>query len=257
MEHLVTDHFAWEQRLHASAIKFLIDGHELDLAALLLSATLKAEYKTIERSWAEYDVLEIILFGSRTLYDQFYPNGKNGDWSEIKRHLTEDVFKSLVNANIDVSCKVDLIDVDPTNWKEQLQRILTGDTERNQGLTTEKSPYRQFWQGLHFGSAAELNIAKALDRKGVMYFPGCMARLGAADSRLNREPDFLVCLNGKWGILEVDGELFHQGRAAKDHERGRLFKYHGVKVVEHYDATACRENAEQVVSEFLQILERS
>ncbi len=75
---------------------------------------------------------------------------------------------------------------------------------------------------------------------------------------MNREPDFLVCLGGKWGILEVDGEPFHPAsRTVEDHERHRLFKQHGIRVVEHFDATKCYEAPQTVVKKFLEILKQA
>ena len=83
-----------------------------------------------------------------------------------------------------------------------------------------------------------------------------MARLGLKD-RLNREPDFLVCYEGKWGILEVDGEDSHPpSRTVDDHERDRLFKQHGILLVEHFDASECWENADGVVKKFLELLRK-
>lgn len=111
------------------------------------------------------------------------------------------------------------------------------------------------WQNLRFRSESELRIAQALDRAGVLFLPNCKARLGPAGHRENREPDFLVCADGKWGILEVDGESFHPPtRTVHDHERARLFKAHGVRVVEHFDATACYRDPDGVVRQFLALL---
>src|SRR5260221_568731 len=97
-----------------------------------------------------------------------------------------------------------------------------------------------------------------LDHAGVLYLANCKARLGLPDARLNREPDFLVCHNGKWGMLEGDGEPFHPpSRTVQDHERDRLFKQHGIRAVEHFDATACYETPQAVVKKFLDILQQS
>lgn len=112
------------------------------------------------------------------------------------------------------------------------------------------------WEHLRFRSLTETRIAEELDRRKVLFFPNCIARLGFKE-RENREPDFLVCYEGKWGILEVDGEDSHpQGRAAKDHERDRLFKLHGILLVEHFDASECWENADGVVKKFLELLRK-
>ena len=58
--------------------------------------------------------------------------------------------------------------------------------------------------------------------------------------------------------MEVDGEPFHPpSRTVQDHERDRLFKAHGITVVEHFDAGECFEKADGVVQGFLEILKTS
>jgi very-short-patch-repair endonuclease len=82
-----------------------------------------------------------------------------------------------------------------------------------------------------------------------------MARLQGPDGPENKEADFLVCYNGTWGLLEVDGEPFHPpSRVAWDHARDRLFRAHGIKVVEHFDATECYRDPDSVIVRFLEIL---
>ena len=111
------------------------------------------------------------------------------------------------------------------------------------------------WENLNFRSHAEIQIAKALDRAGVLFYPNCRCRLNITIGRGNRESDFLVFHQGRWGILEVDGEHWHPPcRAVEDHERDRLFKAHGILFVEHYDADRCSKEPNEVVREFLQIL---
>jgi very-short-patch-repair endonuclease len=57
------------------------------------------------------------------------------------------------------------------------------------------------------------------------------------------------------GILEVDGEPFHPPtRTVQDHERDRLFRDHGIRVVEHFDASQCFEAPDKVVERFLRLL---
>ena len=142
------------------------------------------------------------------------------------------------------------------DWMEQSLNSQEGGGEvNNQGIGAEQSQYHTTWQGLKFRSTSETRVAEALEKRAVLYFPLCAARLGLRNSRETREPDFLVCYKGKWGILEVDGPQ-HTGRAAKDHERDRLFKNHDIKVIEHYDADKCFENADRVVNDFLNILDR-
>ena len=112
------------------------------------------------------------------------------------------------------------------------------------------------WQGMRFRSKTERRIAEALDRANVAFFPNARGRLGVApDYRENREPDFLVVSEGKLGILEVDGDAAHPPQnAAADHARDRLFRSHGIKVVERFPATTCYEDPDRVVAEFRRLL---
>jgi hypothetical protein len=113
------------------------------------------------------------------------------------------------------------------------------------------------WNHLRFRTVGEVRIAEALDAVGVLFLPNCRARLGEKDDRENREPDFLICSRGMWGILEIDGRSHTPSRTVDDHDRDRLFKLHGIRVVEHFDDAECFENAKQVVAKFLRILDAS
>ncbi len=138
-----------------------------------------------------------------------------------------------------------------TLLKAQLEKQkMTQDLKQpsNQGIN---SPYQ--WNGFYFRSKAEIKIAEALDRAGVLFYPNNKARLNKAQSRINKESDFLVFQSGKFGILEVDGRPYHQ-TAADDHERDRLFKRYGIRVIERFDATRCWNEPDKVVREFLEIL---
>ena len=113
------------------------------------------------------------------------------------------------------------------------------------------------WSNLRFRSQTELRIAQELDRRKVLFLPNCIARLGLRE-RQNREADFLICAEGKWGILEVDGDIAHPPtRTAEDHERDRLFQAHGILLVQHFAAAECWENAEGVVAKFLELLRKT
>jgi len=63
-------------------------------------------------------------------------------------------------------------------------------------------------------------------------------------------------VDGKWGVLEVDGEQWHAGLAARDHERDRAFHFHGAAKVQRFDAGECFENADGVVARFIALLRR-
>lgn len=116
-------------------------------------------------------------------------------------------------------------------------------------------PVPQEWEGLTFRSTAELLIAQALQRAGVLFFANarCLFPEGE-DHKAFRESDFLVMTNGRWGVLEVDGRRWHSETAADDHHRDRLFKRHGAWCVERFDAEQCSQKPDWVVSEFLSVL---
>jgi hypothetical protein len=123
----------------------------------------------------------------------------------------------------------------------------------NQGIDAAYS-----WNGLYFRSKSEVKIAEALDKAGVMFLPNCRARLnGAGKERITREADFLVCFNGCWGVLEVDGEAFHPAeRSATEHERDRLMQKHGLRFIQRYPASQCYSRPDSVVKEFLELLKQ-
>jgi hypothetical protein len=112
------------------------------------------------------------------------------------------------------------------------------------------------WQNLYFSSVSEVKIAQALDRVGVLFFPNCLGRLTTTEGRRIRECDFLICYEGIWGILEVDGAPYHPpSRAAEDHKRDGFFLDHGVWV-HRFDSNECFKYPDDVVKRFLQRLKR-
>lgn len=110
------------------------------------------------------------------------------------------------------------------------------------------------WHGLKFRSVSEVQIARALDKKKVLFFPNCRCIAGTSDRQI-KELDFLVCDNGRWGVLEVDGSQWHQS-AAIDHNRDRQFQKHGIDFIQRYDAEACFNDPHSVVEEFLDMMKR-
>lgn len=112
--------------------------------------------------------------------------------------------------------------------------------------------------GLRFRSHAEIHIYDELKCRDVLFFPNAAAVLGGKIDSDKKEPDFLVCLNGKWGILEVMGETFHPSATAiRDHDRARLFKDYGLVIIEFYDASRCSRQPEAVVDDFLRRLQQA
>jgi len=227
-----------------NAARFLIEGQEEDAASVLLSCSLSGIWEDIMDGYVTVE-----LTGPRAAYDTL---------SDPNNPIHCAVFRALnaVTGNrfSRLDTRVELVEISP-DWREELLEIARGKSVHNQA--TEGAQAR-VWNNLRFRSESEIKIAQALDRAGLLFLPNCRARLGPTESRANKEADFLICWEGKWGILEVDGEPFHPpSRTAKDHERDRLFKTHGIRVVEHFDATKCFEDPNAVVQQFLEILKKS
>ncbi len=242
-----------DDQLIASAARFLIDGREEDPANLLLSCSLTV-WESGDTSFAGDEIhcaLHIKLTGPRAAYE-ILRNNRHPITQVIRRALDavlpEDAYINHFTAH------AELVDIDP-DWRAELLEIARGKGVHNQAVEAVSA---RIWNNLRFRSESEVRIAQALDRAGVLFLPNCKARLGFPEGRRNRESDFLICYEGKWGILEVDGEPFHPpSRTVEDHERDRLFRDHGILVVEHFDASKCFENPDGVVRRFLEILRKA
>lgn len=238
----------------ASAVQFLVEGGDDEAAQLLLSCSLTVHLTghTEFNFGKEYLEAEVELRGPRAVCDVMESRWENKNAEAIERALRAVLPNDL---SVDsIVTKAALIGIDP-GWREELLELARGKGVNNQAAEAGNA---QIWQGLRFRSRSEIDIARALDKAGVLFLPNCRGRLGHLGQRVNREPDFLICHRGKWGILEVDGEPFHPPtRTVQDHERDRLFHHHGISLIQHYDATRCYNEPDVVVSEFLQLLAHS
>lgn len=244
--------FPSREHLLASAAKFLIEGGDEDAASVLLSCSL--DYSLIPPDPMNDGFttrVDIYLVGPRVAYDSM---------SNLRSVIHKEVWSAIAAVlpfhhyiqEFDV--RAEPVQLGP-DWHAELLELARGKSVDNQA--SDAKSFR-LYNNLRFRSASEVKIAEALDRAGVMYFPLCKGRLNSGRNRVNREPDFLVCHSGKWGILEVDGEPWHPpSRTVEDHSRDRLFRSQGVVVVEHFDAKHCYDLPNVVVKKFLDILQRA
>ncbi len=248
---------ALDQHL-ASAVRFLIDGNQEDVASLLLACEMTIEFGG---EWKDYGQViqkdvSITLHGPRAIYDAF-ANDTHPHHLAAQRALQAVLPPPWKLIELRAHAELVPIDSLTPGWRQELLEIARGRGVNNQGVPYGTGPVRT-WLNLRFRSQSELRPAQALDRAGVLFLPNCSARVTGPTGlqRLTREPDFLVCRNGKWGIIEVDGGPFHPAtRAVQDHSRDRLFLRYGIRVVQHYDADACFNTPDTVVSSFLEILD--
>jgi hypothetical protein len=234
--------------LLAGAARFLIDGGEEDAASVLLSCSLSWDATEDPDPWWDkpHYGLDVTVIGPRAAFE-ILGNREHEITVQVRRAI-EAVIPPDTSLG-DFSAQAGLLDIDP-DWRTELLEIARGRGVHNQAV--REAPKN--WRNLRFRSESEVRIAQA-DRAELLFFPNCMARLGIESDRKNREADFLVCAAGKWGILEVDGEPFHPpSRTVHDHKRDRLFHAHGIRTVEHYDASECFERPDEVVAEFLRLL---
>jgi Protein of unknown function (DUF559) len=108
------------------------------------------------------------------------------------------------------------------------------------------------WKGMIFRSKSEIKIAKTLDHRGIFFIPPVHVRMNAAKAtRQSRELDFVICHQGKWGVLEVDGP-YHN--AQNDAERDRLLRTHGIANIQRFNSKRCYSSPNTVIDEFLRRL---
>lgn len=238
-------------RFIASMARFLIEGDEREEARLLLACNMES-YEEEDRSGYEtWRCLHVTFHGPRKVYDLLREESSNLHVAFL--HAAQALAPSHFDA-VMIKARAAVVVPNSADWRNELLAILDGRDVDNQAIGFKAT---RTYEGLRFRSESEVRIARALDRAHVMYVPNCRARVGSVERRRNIEADFLVMVDGKWGVLEVDGEQWHAGHAARDHERDRPFHFHGAKIVQRFDAGECFENADAVVAKFIALLKRS
>jgi len=160
---------------------------------------------------------------------------------------------------VPISTKMSLMSIDP-DWQEKMRHLISAAKGSNQGVVTEKAGKRKgrdthTYNEMTFGSKSEIRIAQELETRDLLFFPlplGVRAETGDR-WKDRREPDFLVCQEGTWGILEV---AYHPDRYEKDAEKAGWFKEMGILCVEHVTAERCYSQPADVVDDFLNVLSK-
>lgn len=161
----------------------------------------------------------------------------------VRRSITE---QSISNVQLALKRKEAA-----AGWDEGVRRYLAGDVVNNQGAAGTSPILDDL--ALRYKSQAEVAISKALRRARVMFFPLPVAVITVGQKSNKREPDFLICDAGRWGVLEVQGDEYHKN-ATVDHERAELLQRHGIKYVRFYSSQACHADPDGVVRKFLEWL---
>lgn len=233
--------------------RFLIDGDHADGVRLLRSCSVAATEESDE--WGS-KVLRLEFIGPRHAYDVFHNNNESGVEASLFGAI-QTAIKAILPKPFDyaeIGARIQLVDPPTGSWRDTTAALLDGAPVDNQAVGFEET--QRSYEGLGFRSESEVRVARALDQMRAMYLPNCRGRVGThPEARQTIEADFVVFLNGKWGVLEVDGEPFHAPEpAAHEHERDRNFKRHGAAAVERFDARRCYNEPDRVVAEFLTLL---
>jgi hypothetical protein len=137
--------------------------------------------------------------------------------------------------------------------KARTEEDRTNPNEQTPGIDSapEEQIYR--WNDWEFTSESQVRIAEALDRVEAIFFPNTRGRFTTLKGRQNQEYSFLVCHEGKWGILAIEPDA--SGGGVGNNERiNPIFRAGGICAVEYYQHRQCCERPDKIVEEFLNIL---
>jgi signal transduction histidine kinase len=91
----------------------------------------------------------------------------------------------------------------------------------------------------------------------VLFFPNAQGRITSPAGRENSPLGFLICHQGKWGLLAVKKGISAENVAENmipNDERSRLFqsfKSQGIQLIADYDVAECLEDSDRIVQDFL------
>lgn len=245
-------------RLQRTWLSLLIEGNYAEVAALVVDSELTAQ----EDRYGGHTSFSIGLTSVA------YPMVIND--ANIKKIILETLQAVATGhfydqngvitepSEITVEYQIKLLDVEE-NWQEKVKEMIVNAKNSNQGVVTEKVFAREkksvyLYNEMKFGSQAEVRIAQELEARKVLFFPLPLAV--RQDTKIfwqdHKEPDFLICNDGKWGVLEVS--THSPDRYEKDAEKTFWFKKSGILCVEHHTSQRCYKEPDKVVDEFLSIL---
>jgi len=179
---------------------------------------------------------------------------KNNLQSVVQQSLP----RTQVNVQRNVSIKLNLSDVNLSGANLAGSRLVANltdwcPTDSKQAIMPDDKT-ESGKEANNQGIQSTLKIAEALDRAGVLFSSNCRMRLTTLEGRQNQEFDFLIFYQGKWGILQVDGEGWHQGATG---DSPQLLRDSGISILSHYSASRCSKEPDKVVQEFLDILSQA
>lgn len=195
------------ERITRAAVEYLIAQGKIFESALLLTSRLSLEIISgdIGFSLSVEGEMSIVEYIAALEVEPGRLDSVRGALTEDGQAAIEEALHEALTAyhgtgtyinRLGLTTRMALSDTYPL-WRETYEAQLQGDdAPLNQAVVGTNPPLFQ-WNGLRFRSRSEQAIAAELAKAKTLFFP-----LPAAVSELKKyEPDFLVCLDGKWGIL--------------------------------------------------------
>lgn len=245
-----------EEQIHRTWVQTLVDYNYREIAAIAIDSEvtiLYAGYEVADRPYPYGIAFDIPTSAYNTVI-------KDNHIRKVMERSIATVCKGHVFDHVEdleYEYRIKLVEIEE-NWQNIVRSLIAKSGDSNQGVITEKAFFKEkkqpyTYNEMKFGSKAEIRIAQEFESRGVLFFPLPLAVRAETGNfyRDHREPDFLVCEDGTWGILEVS---YHPDRYEKDAEKDAWFKKSGILCVQHYSAERCYEDAAEVVDEFLAIL---
>jgi hypothetical protein len=184
-----------EDKLFFNACQMLLARGYTESAGFLATLGFRLFRADHQNAWEPPFVLRADV--SLTQYE--YLKSRSDSEGDTTFSPIADVFTEL-EWNVEyVVVRLDLA-LPPSNWRSDLASNVAV-LGSNQALFNYRNSSKVAFAGLNFRSKTEVKVFQALVSRGVLVFPLPVAVLGLPN--LYREPDFLVCYRGKWGILEV------------------------------------------------------
>jgi hypothetical protein len=271
----------FELRIHRTWVQLLIDHNYKEAAAIAIDSELlinrESEHLLYEdghpddpEAWYTRDFIQLNIAIPSSMYSvvkqteslkNILERGLSAvidvQILQIENNYIGPTSYTVSKENLEFAYRIKLLSPDK-DWENVIRHLIAESDLSNQGTIAQlamrkrdKSPLT--YNEMRFASQSEIRIAQELEKRKVLFFPLAMAvRADTGDFyKDHREPDFLICVDGLFGVLEVS---YHPDRYELDAEKSKWFKKSGILCVENVPAEKCYQEPEKVVDEFLEVL---
>lgn len=149
----------------------------------------------------------------------------------------------------------------PENWRNELLKAKVNNQTRFKSSkyplikkVFDKPRNKGRYITINFRSPAEENLFEHLYNTECLFFPCPLGLSNSFNDPFYKEPDYLVCLNGKWAILEIVTDSTHSS-VVNEAKRTRQFQNHNIQI-RSYDYSKCMNKPQEVVDDFIDWLSR-